>query len=532
MKISPSFVNTKWKITKLMLLLRFLLIFGVILIFYLRLLIIGTPTDLIQNKAKENDWTSHHHFKRSILSVKWHEEEKTANCSRASILEFPPDGLDKSQRLHGWIVLHIVLVFYGFWFLAAICDDYMVPAIEQICSNLKIDRDVIGATIMAAAVSSPELFMNFVGTFITKGDIGVSAIVGSAVFNMLAVPACCGLFAMQCLKLDWWPITRDCLIFLAAIFTFLGILRDGKVMWYEAAGLVSAYFLYMLIMYFNRKMAKTARRLLQSCSPTPRGEYREVSELSSLLPKNRNESAFSLANEAYLCLERGLHSSHMLLYLEHKEKQASIRSPWSSQGHSKIEFIFHWPITFVLWLTIPNCRRRSSFKYLTFSLAIVWTAIISYLVAFGITIIGDTLNIPDSVMGLTVLAAGMSIPEAVCSIIVTRQGQASTGLSNSLGSNTFDILLSLGLPWFIKAYFVPDIPEQHWVSLNSNGLTFAGISLLTSLLGLYVIFACQGFTLNRKVGFSCLALYIALMTFSILVQLNIFFPVNLPICAH
>lgn len=48
---------------------------------------------------------------------------------------------------------------------------------------------------MAAASSSPELFINCVGTFVTEGDLGVGAIVGSAVFNVLAVPACCALFA-------------------------------------------------------------------------------------------------------------------------------------------------------------------------------------------------------------------------------------------------------------------------------------------------------------------------------------------------
>lgn len=54
-----------------------------------------------------------------------------------------------------------------------------------------------GCSISQAATSSPELFINCVGTFITKGDIGVGTVVGSAVFNILAVPACCGLFAGQ-----------------------------------------------------------------------------------------------------------------------------------------------------------------------------------------------------------------------------------------------------------------------------------------------------------------------------------------------
>lgn len=37
--------------------------------------------------------------------------------------------------------------------------------------------------------------------------------------------------------------------------------------------------------------------------------------------------------------------------------------------------------------------------------------------------LGDTLNIPDSVMGITFLAAGTSVPEAVSSVIVAKQGK-------------------------------------------------------------------------------------------------------------
>jgi solute carrier family 24 (sodium/potassium/calcium exchanger), member 4 len=60
-----------------------------------------------------------------------------------------------------------------------------------------VSEDVGGATLMAAATSSPELFINVVGTFVTEGDLGVGAVLGSAVFNILAVPACCGLFASK-----------------------------------------------------------------------------------------------------------------------------------------------------------------------------------------------------------------------------------------------------------------------------------------------------------------------------------------------
>lgn len=58
-----------------------------------------------------------------------------------------------------------------------------------------MSNDVAGATFMAAATSAPELFVNVIGTFITEGDIGVGTIVGSAVFNILAVASCCGIGA-------------------------------------------------------------------------------------------------------------------------------------------------------------------------------------------------------------------------------------------------------------------------------------------------------------------------------------------------
>lgn len=66
-------------------------------------------------------------------------------------------------------------------------------------------------------------------------------------------------------------------------------------------------------------------------------------------------------------------------------------------------------------------------------------------------------------MGLTFLAAGTSVPEAVSSVIVTNQGQGGMGISNSIGSNTFDILLCLGLPWLVKTLAFPLVPGNHWV---------------------------------------------------------------------
>ena len=52
---------------------------------------------------------------------------------------------------------------------------------------LGLSPDVAGATFMAAGSSAPELATSTIGLFVTKDDIGVSGVVGSAVFNITLV---------------------------------------------------------------------------------------------------------------------------------------------------------------------------------------------------------------------------------------------------------------------------------------------------------------------------------------------------------
>lgn len=167
------------------------------------------------------------------------------NCTAPAIDEFPPDGFSREQRRSGFIVIHFVIAIYLFLLLAVVCDDFFVPSIKKICEKMKVSEDVAGATIMAAASSSPELFINVVGTFITEGDLGVGTIVGSAVFNILAVPACCGIFAKQVLQLEWWPVTRDTMAYAFTVLLLIITLRDGRIEWYEALILVLFYVLYI-----------------------------------------------------------------------------------------------------------------------------------------------------------------------------------------------------------------------------------------------------------------------------------------------
>lgn len=54
-------------------------------------------------------------------------------------------------------------------------------------------------------------------------------------------------------------------------------------------------------------------------------------------------------------------------------------------------------------------------------MCMAWIGAISYEVTWLITIIGYTINVPDTVMGLSFLAVGTSIPEVFSSLIVCKQ---------------------------------------------------------------------------------------------------------------
>ncbi|KAL0277177.1 UNVERIFIED_CONTAM: hypothetical protein PYX00_004543 [Menopon gallinae] len=463
------------------------------------------------------------HAGRSLLS-----ELPEKNCSHPAIEDFPQDIFTREQRRNGAVLLHFLLTCYLFVLLAFVCDDYFIPSIQTICQRLNMSEDVAGATFMAAATSSPELFINIIGTFVTEGDIGIGTIVGSAVFNILAVPACCGLFGGQEVKIDWWPLTRDCFVYGATVVLLIFDLEDGHIDWYESLILVILYVFYIIAMYYNDTVSRNIKRLVRK-----RRQYKYINLQRETTPLLKNgppdywDVKVQVEGKTVVgsCSST---SSDSEVTMTDDENLTTIPSGF----WPKCFFFVSWPIALVLFLTIPDCRKEKKQKLwpLTFIMCIVWIATTSYVVSWMITVVGDTMSIPDSVMGLTFLAAGMSVPEATSSVIVTNQGHGAMGISSSIGSNTFDILLCLGLPWLIKSTFLPTDPTQHIVQINSDGLGYTAMSLLTTLILLYISFALNRFKLDRKIGIICLVMYISFLIFASLIELNVFFTVNLPPC--
>ena len=161
----------------------------------------------------------------------------------------------KRARPAGLVVFPLLGCFYMFIALSIIVDEFFVPALETISLKLDISNDVAGATLMAAGGSAPELFTSFIGTF-QRTDVGFAAIVGSAVFNVLFVIACCALSSPYPLKLTWWPLARDCTYYafgLGILSIFFSVTTPSKIDWWEALILFILYLGYVLFMKFNEQ---------------------------------------------------------------------------------------------------------------------------------------------------------------------------------------------------------------------------------------------------------------------------------------
>lgn len=439
-------------------------------------------------------------------------------------------GYDVVRRNSG-IIAHVLVACYCFWMLAIICDEYFMASIHIFFQKLKIKHELASGTFMTMATSSPELCISCVGTFISEGDMGIGTIVGSAIFNILVITACCGILTRSVSKVDVYLLSRDCVFYALTIIGLIAVIYDHLIMWHEAALMVTGYGIYLIMMYnsdmMSKKMKLMVRKIKIQFSKVSSQLYYaeddddEVTEITPLFMRAKsiqNHNKYSSSKEVDVELDMGYEK-----IVDYDDDCAT--NPWKLPRKSNILFfVLKWPITFVLWCTIPDCRRYERFYVVTFINCVAWILCLSYLIASMIA------NV-DSIMGMIFLGACTSIPEAVSSVITTLKGNADIGINNAISSNVFDILLCLGLPWSARTMIVPLISGKPWITLTSTGITYAAISLLATLFIFYFLFIINRFQLDRKIGISCLIFYLIFLIFTFMLELNFYIPINFPAIA-
>ena len=102
-------------------------------------------------------------------------------------------------------------------------------------------------------------------------------------------------------------------------------------------------------------------------------------------------------------------------------------------------------------------------------------------------------------------------------------------VSQAMGSNVFDILLGLGLPWILKTLiFDPD----SIIEVQSVGMIISCFAIFVSVLFVIGCFYYYEFKLTKKIGWAFIVAYCVVLLISVLMELFLWNDYHLPTCKY
>ncbi len=326
------------------------------------------------------------------------------------------------------IIVYTLILLLSFVILARIVDLFFISSLDEISKDLKLSSDAAGATLMAVGSSAPELFVALFSV-LKPGEhqaIGIGSIVGSAIFNLLVIVGAAAVVKKA--KLSWEPLVRDLFFYAVSVGLLVSFIWDGKFTMLEATVFLVVYVLYVIAVVYWRRWLP----------------YEDTGDDFIDEPIRKNKKASS----RYYALH--------FISLKH----------FTGLIDGTLNFLF------------PKKERY----YLVFLTSIVLIAGLSYVLVEVAVESAHILQIPEAIIALTVLAVGTSVPDLFSSIIVARQGRGDMAVSNAIGSNIFDILVGLGLPFMIVMLLGGSAIEAGGNIIRSVIILFGSLLLLVFLL--------------------------------------------------
>jgi K+-dependent Na+/Ca+ exchanger-like protein len=342
------------------------------------------------------------------------------------------------------LISSLAVIVVAVYLLAIVTDEFFIVSLDQIAVRLKLPHNVAGASLMAMGSSAPELAIALLALFTAGGahsDVGIGTIVGSAVFNILVITGVSAIARPA--RISWRVVVRDIVMYIIGVALLLVTIFDGEVTIPEALVYLAAYAVYLYILF-----------RWESFAPGKEEDVVEVVETE----------------------------------LEEEHARTSV--------YHRITGLVSRAIGFVM-----GDARKSYLR--AFFVSIAFIAVISYFLVESAVAFANAIHIPPVIVALTILAAGTSVPDMFASIMVARQGRGEMAISNAVGSNIFDILVGLGLPWLLALLFLGDR-----ITIGTEGLWTSALVLLGTVVLLFV-FLTTNRRLSRREGWILVGVYVA-----------------------
>ena len=199
-----------------------------------------------------------------------------------------------------------------------------------------------------------------------------------------------------------------------------------------------------------------------------------------------------------------------------------IEFPVDGSAMRIVMHVFLYPLKFLMHFTVPDVRIASvdgdseasiCSAFLAVIACLLWLVVGSYAMVASMESLAALMDIPELVVGFTVSAAGTSLPNYVASKVAAEQGFGDMAVSNAFGSNTFNIMIGLGLPWTLYIAFVNGFQPYH--GLPDDGILESVLILATVLLVFVVIVLTNNFVLVKWHAYLFMVLYVAYIAFAV-----------------
>jgi len=339
-------------------------------------------------------------------------------------------------------LVSLLIIVICIYLLSIITDEFFITSLDQISNKWNLPSNVAGASLMAMGSSAPELSIALLALFKDGGahsDVGIGTIVGSAVFNILVITGVSAIARPA--RITWRVVVRDMVVYVASIGLLLATFADGTITLLEALAFLGLYAVYIIVLF--------------------------------------QWEAFAPGEETDLIgeMEVDLQAAH---------------------GRGGLYQTVTNGVTRVIGFFMGNAHTAYIRAFLV---SIAFIGIISWFLVEYAVLFADTVGIPPVVVALTILAGGTSVPDMIASIVVARQGRGDMAVANAVGSNIFDILIGLGIPWVIAITILGNTVE-----VGTGDLWSSTIVLLSTVVLLFV-FLTTGRVLTRREGWVLLAGY-------------------------
>ena len=142
--------------------------------------------------------------------------------------------------------------------------DFFQPAADYVQEKHKLPESIKAAVIDAIASSFPEFCVAIIAVILLgRAEVGISSIVGSALYNVLIIPAAAGLVAKGPMKIGKEVVWRDSLMYFGVVILLLVALLAFPNAWGfgVAALFILAYVGY--IFWLNIDYRKHKRNLAE-----------------------------------------------------------------------------------------------------------------------------------------------------------------------------------------------------------------------------------------------------------------------------